>query len=383
MIELAEIVRRYGPAYLEKFGEQILPSQRAVLKAIEQCRTEALGGHVYYCPTCEETCYSYHSCRNRHCPKCQHDAAQAWLEQQRDLLLPVPYFLVTFTLPAGLRGVARRHQQVIYDLLFRTSAEALQQLALDPRFVGGRIGLVGVLQTWTRDLRYHPHVHFLVPGGGLAAEGKTWRRAKNHFFVHVKPLARLFRAKFRDVLRKTELFAQVSSATWSQDWVVDCRPVGTGETALKYLAPYIFRVALSNRRILKLENDQVTFTYKDGDSGKTKHCTLPAEAFLQRFLQHVLPKGFVKSRYYGLFSAGNRPLLQRVRTLLASVAPTLPTLPSLLPTTPASPAQAQAVTCPKCGQPMQWRHALSPRSRAPPQAQCPTSPSSDPATASP
>jgi hypothetical protein len=233
MVELADIFRQYGPAYRAKFAEQLLPSQLAAMRAIEQCRTEVLGGHVYYCPACEETCYSYHSCRNRHCPKCQHNAAQVWLEKQRDLLLPVPYFLVTFTLPAGLRAVAYRHQQVLYDLLFRTSAEALQQLALDPRFVGGRSGLFGVLQTWTRDLRFHPHIHFLVPGGGLAPDGETWRRAKNHFFVHVKPLARLFRAKFRDALRKTGLFAQVAPATWSQDWVVDCRPVGTGESALK------------------------------------------------------------------------------------------------------------------------------------------------------
>jgi hypothetical protein len=366
VIELAEIVRRYGPTYQEKMGERLLPSQRAALKAIEQCRTEALGGHIYYCPECAETCYSYHSCRNRHCPKCQHDAAQAWLEKQRDLLLPAPYFLVTFTLPAGLRNVACRHQQVIYDLLFRTSAEALQQLALDPRFVGGRIGLVGVLQTWTRDLRYHPHVHFLVPGGGLAPDGETWRRTKNHFFVHVKPLARLFRAKFRDALRKTELFAQVSPATWRQGWVVDCRPVGTGEAALKYLAPYVFRVALSNRRIRKLENDQITFTYRDSESGKTKLCTLSVEAFLQRFLQHVLPKGFVKVRYYGLFSAGNRPLLQLVRNLLACISASATTPHSPLTIPSALPAQPQAVTCPKCGQPMQRRHALPPRSRAPP-----------------
>jgi hypothetical protein len=287
------------------------------------------------------------------------------LEKQRDLLLPVPYFLVTFTLPAGLREVAYRHQQVIYDLLFRTSAEALQQLALDPRFVGGRIGLVGVLQTWTRDLRYHPHVHFLVPGGGLAPDGETWRRARNHFFVHVKPLACLFRAKFRDALCKTELFAQVAPVTWLQDWVVDCRPVGSGETALKYLAPYVFRVALSNRRIVKLENDQVTFTYKDSDSGKTKHCTLSAEAFLRRFLQHVLPKGFVKIRYYGILASGHRPLLTQARTLLCTGAPAVPT-PASLSHPPTLPAPAQTVTCPKCGQPMQWRYALSPHSRAPP-----------------
>jgi hypothetical protein len=233
MIEWADIVRAYGQAYREQVGDRLFPSQQRALANIEACRTEALGGQVYYCPACEETCYSYHSCRNRHCPKCQNDAAQAWLDKQRDLLLPVPYFLVTFTLPAGLRNVAYRHQQVIYDLLFRTSAEALPQLALDPRFLGGRIGLGGVLQTWTRDLRYHPHGHFLVPGGGLAPDGETWRRAKNHFFVPGKPLAWLFRATFREALGKTDLFAQVAPVTWSQDWVVDCRPVGSGETALR------------------------------------------------------------------------------------------------------------------------------------------------------
>jgi hypothetical protein len=206
----------------------------------------------------------------------------------------------------------------------------------------------------------------LVPGGGLTPDGQTWRRAKNHFFVHVKPLARLFRAKFRDALRKTELFAQVSLATWSQDWVVDCRPVGTGETALKYLAPYVFRVALSNRRLVKLENDQVTFTYKDGDSGKTKHCTLSTEAFLQRFLQHVLPKGFVKVRYYGLLAPGHRPLLAQVHKLLSALEGSLPAFLVQGQTLPPPAAQPQTVACPKCGQPMQWRYALSPRNRAPP-----------------
>lgn len=366
MVELAEIFRQYGPVYRAKFAEQMLPSHLATMRAIEQCRTEVLGGQVYYCPTCDEMWYSYHSCGNRHCPKCQQAAAQAWLEKQRNLLLPVPYFLVTFTLPAGLRAVARSHQKLVYNLLFRTSAEALQQLALDPRFVGGQIGMVGVLQTWTRELQYHPHVHYLVPGGGLAPDGETWRRAKNHFFVHVKPLARLFRAKFRDALRKTALFAQVSAATWRQEWVVDCRPVGTGEAALKYLAPYIFRVALSNNRIRKLENDQVTFSYKDGDSGKTKHCTLLAEEFIRRFLQHVLPKHFVKVRYYGYYAPGNRHVLQQVKAHLPDAthrpAPRAQTQPSA--TDP--PLTPSRLVCPKCGQVLQVRQTLRPRVRAPP-----------------
>lgn len=173
MVTLAEIFRRYGPAYRAKFGAHLLPSHLAALKAIEQCRTPALGGHLYRCPACDESRYSYHSCQNRHCPQCQHEATQQWLVQQQALLLPVPYFMLTFTLPDALREVARSNQKLLYHLLFRASAAATQQLAQDPRFVGSEIGMVGVLQTWTRDLFYHPHIHYLVPGGGLAADGQS------------------------------------------------------------------------------------------------------------------------------------------------------------------------------------------------------------------
>ena len=227
MVEIADIFRQYGPAYRAKYGERMPPSHLKAMAAIEACRTETLGGHVYCCPECDETLYSYHSCRNRHCPKCQNDAAQEWLERQQDFLLPVPYFMVTFTLPAPLKALARSHQKLIYNLLFRTSAAALQQLTQDPRFVGGKIGMVGILQTWTRDLRYHPHLHYLVPGGGLSSDGETWLPSGQNFFVHTQPLSLLFRAKFRDALKQTDLFAQVPSETWTHSWVVDCRPVGT------------------------------------------------------------------------------------------------------------------------------------------------------------
>src|SRR6058998_3630208 len=175
MSTLGEIFRRYGPTYRARYGERMLPSHRAVMAAIEGCRTEALGGHVYTCPSCATTRYSYHSCRNRHCPRCQHSATQTWLAQQHALLLPLPYFLVTFTLPSEFRAVARRQPRTIYSLLFRASAAALQQLAQDPRFLGGQIGMLGVLQTWTRDMRFHPHVHYLVPAIALALDG-TLRR---------------------------------------------------------------------------------------------------------------------------------------------------------------------------------------------------------------
>jgi hypothetical protein len=189
-------------------------------------------------------------------------------------------------------------------------------LARDSRFVGGQIGLVGVLHTWARDLSYHPHVHYLIPAGGLSDDGQTWRPSQPDFLVPVKALSQLFRAKFRDALRKTECFSSVSPAVWQPDWVVHCQPVGNGLTAFKYLAPYIFRVAISNRRIVKVEDDQVTFRYRASGTGDTKFCTLPAEQFIHRFLQHVLPRSFVKVRYYGLFSPGYRPHLTALRQQL-------------------------------------------------------------------
>lgn len=318
MVELADIFRHYGPTYRTKFGDRLLPSHRQAMWAIEHCRTETLGGHVYQCPDCDQHVYQYHSCRNRHCPKCQNEQAQHWLEQQQELLLPVPYFMLTFTLPAPVRPVARRQQVVLYDLLFRMSASATQHLAADPRFIGGQLGLVGVLHTWGRTLTYHPHVHYLLPAGGLADEGQTWRPARDDFLVPVKALSGIFRARFRDALRATELFDLIPASVWEQDWVVHCQAVGNGETAFKYLAPYIFRVAISNSRLLRVENDQVTFRYRASDSGQVKLCTLAAEEFIHRFLQHVLPKGFVKVRYYGFLSAGHRAQLSAIRQQLGT-----------------------------------------------------------------
>jgi hypothetical protein len=277
------------------------------------------------------------------------------------LLLPVPYFMLTFTLPECLRQLVRSHQKQLYNLLFRTSAAATQELAWDPRFVGGQIGMIGVLQTWARNLTYHPHVHYLVPAGGLSLDTREWRRARNHFLVHVKPLSILYRAKFRDALRQTELFDQVPADVWRQAWVVHCQPVGNGSAALTYLAPYIFRIAISNRRILKLEDGQVTFAYKDPDTNRRKTCTLRAHEFIRRFLQHVLPKGFVKVRYYGLFSPGNRHLLHQVWQLLHTAPKTTTTDDSPPETTHSS------LLCPSCGREMRLVQTIRPRSRCPPE----------------
>jgi hypothetical protein len=375
MVEIADIFRRYGPQYRAKYGDKILPSHRQAMGAIERCRTAALGGHVYTCESCGETQYQYHSCRNRHCPKCQNDKAQQWLEKQQDLLLPVPYFLLTVTLPSELRSVARGHQKQVYDLFFRTSAEAIQQLARDSRFVGGQMGMVGVLHTWGRNLSYHPHIHFLIPGGGLAAEeGQAWLPARDNFLLPVKALSRIVRAKFRDVLRQTPLFDLVPAPVWRQAWVVHCQPVGSGLPALRYLAPYIFRVAISNNRILKLAEGKVTFRYRASDTGKLRTCTLAAEEFIRRFLQHALPKGFVKVRYYGFLASGCRQRLAGIRQQLdnspAGQSPDLDNgAETELPTEDHptdDPRSSPILLCPSCGQVMQRKLLPRPQGRCPP-----------------
>src|SRR5262245_15960869 len=361
MVEIADIFRLHGPEYRAQFRDRMPPSQLRTMDAIEHCRTEALGGQLYFCDQCKERHYSYHSCKNHHCPKCQNDQANEWLDNQKDLLLPVGYFMVTFTLPEELRSVARSHQQVIYTSLFRASSEALLELASDPRFVGAKIGAVGVLHTWTRDLFFHPHVHYIATGGGLSPDGH-WLNSRQDFLVHVKPLSRLFRAKFRDQLKKTDLFPLIDRHPWNKDWVVHCQPVGTGEAAFKYLAPYIFRVAISNNRILKLEDGRVTFSYKDSATDQVKFSNIQAEEFIRRFLQHVLPDHFVKVRYYGLLSPANRRLLEKARELLGASSIDNSTSTQ----SQQNNAPSAAPRCPTCGSILRLIQRLKPQTRWPP-----------------
>ena len=358
MLEVAEIFRLHGPAYREKFGHRMLPSHRRAMQDIETCRTESLGGQVYFCKQCQAQRYSYHSCKNRHCPKCQNEQANDWLAAQQSLLLPVTHFLVTFTLPAELRVLARSHQKTIYNSLFRASSAALLQLAQDSRFVGGRLGMVGVLHTWTRQLLFHPHVHYIVTGGGLTADGR-WRSSRKDFLLPVKALSPIFRAKFRDALMQTELFAQVPAQLWQKDWVVHSEPVGSGQQAFQYLAPYIFRVAISNNRIRSLDHGAVTFSYKESATDQLKPCTITAEEFIRRFLQHVLPSRFIKVRYYGLLSPAHRQLLLQARQLLSVTISKLKT-EAVKTTELLTP-----LSCPHCGGPLTLLLPLAPRGRAP------------------
>jgi len=358
MLEVADIFRLHGPDYRAHFGNRMLPSHHRAMQDIEQCRTPSLGGQLYFCAQCAEQRYSYHSCKNRHCPKCQNEQANDWLAAQQSLLLPVTHFLVTFTLPTELRALARSNQKTIYNLLFRASSQALQQLAQDPRFVGARLGMVGVLHTWTRQLLYHPHVHYIVTGGGLTDRGR-WRSSRPAFLVPQEPLALIFRAKLRDALKKAGLCGQVNRRVWKKQWVVDCQPVGSAATAFKYLAPYIFRVAISNNRLRQLENGNITFAYKESATDQLKHCTLNAEEFIRRFLQHVLPPRFIKVRYYGLLSPAHRQLLLKARQLLSA------TISKLKSQAVKTTKPRALLSCPHCGGPLILLSPLAPRGRAP------------------
>ena len=284
------------------------------------------------------------------------DAADEWLEKQKDRLLPVPYFMATFTLPDSLRRLARSNQKRIYNLFFKASSEALKKLASDPKYVGGTLGLCGVLHTWTRELHYHPHIHYLIPGGGL--DGSRWRPVKQDFLVPVKVVSKIFRAKFRDALKNTELYDKVPVSVWKKKWVAHIEKVGSGLPAFKYLAPYIFRVAISNNNILSLNQGQVTFRCKD--SGTNKWClkTILAEEFIRRFLQHILPYRFRKVRYYGFLSSVNREQLEKIKEQFGGrYIPIKVSKPE--------PLKNNTFCCPKCGSQLIWVEEL-PRKRGPP-----------------
>ncbi|MFC2174120.1 IS91 family transposase [Acidobacteriota bacterium] len=369
MVELADIFRRHGPAYRQMFKGRIPYVHLEAMHAIEHCRTETLGGHVYRCPDCEELRYAYHSCKNRSCPKCQNAEASQWIETQMASVLPVPYFMVTFTLPQELRFLARSHQKKFYGMMFRASAYALKKLALDPGHLGGLVGMLGVLQTWSRDFGYHPHIHYLVPGGALSLDESEWITPRyKDWLVPEKALAKIFQGKLRAMLKKAGFYDQVARRVWKKQWTVDCEPVGNGPEALKYLAPYIRRVALTNKRIKKLDNGQVTFQVKNRASKSWENRTLGAEEFIRRFLQHVLPKRFQKVRYYGFLHPNHKEQLTLIRHLLG------PTLPQEAPVDDgdnepqehSTRAETTKDRCRKCGSLLVYLRRIPPMTRAPP-----------------
>lgn len=321
MVELADIVRRAGPEYVHAHAGGLLASQRRALDDIAQCRTAAMGGSVCRCDTCGAIEYHYHSCRNRNCPKCQEDRAQDWLARTQSRLLPCDHYLLTFTLPHQLRAVARRHQRVVYAALLREAAAAVQALAADRQWVGGTVGILAVLHTWSRTLEYHPHAHLLVTAGGLSPDGEAWvTPAHARFLMPGYALSRLFRAKLRDTLSRAGLIDVIDPRIWHRRWTVHVQQIGSGEQATLYLSRYVYRVALTNQRLERFAEGRVTFRYTHARTAETRRVTLPADRFLDRFLEHVLPRSFTKVRSYGLLSPGRRASLDRARHLLTTHA---------------------------------------------------------------
>jgi hypothetical protein len=390
-LELADIFRAHGPAWRQANAGHVSLTQLKVMSAIEACRTEALGGHVAGCASCGHQHIAYNSCKNRHCPKCQGPAARDWMAARAADLLPVEYFHVVFTLPAGIAQIAFWNKKAVYDLLFRTSAETVLTLAADPRRLGARLGMTAVLHTWGSALTHHPHIHMIVPGGGLSPDGTRWLPCRPGFFLHVRVLSRLFRRLFLEGLlalhRAGELafFGDLvnladpaSFTTWlapfrKSEWVVYAKPpFGGPEAVLAYLSRYTHRVAISNNRLVSAEAGTVAFCWKDyriKHGYRQKVMRLATDEFIRRFLIHVLPDGFHRIRHYGLLASANRGAnIAKIRTLLGAAQP----LPA-----PETAAEAKPLTlrepCPCCGAPMRiieiFRRGQMPRTRAPPQEQ--------------
>ena len=330
-LTVAEVIRSCLDEFLERYGPELTPEQHRTLKDLVSCRTAALGGHVLGCPECGHQQIAYNSCGNRHCPTCQATAAARWLEARAAELLPVPYFHLVFTLPDALDPIALANPRVVYDLLLRSAAETVLELAADPDLLGARTGVLAVLHTWGQNLQFHPHVHCVVPGGGLSPDGTRWVASSTNFFLPVRVLSRVFRGKFLAGLRAAftrgelrfaaDQFEQVLSVAAGTDWVVYAKPpFGGPEQVLKYLARYTHRVAISNARLLDLEDGMVRFRYKDYAHGNRRRTmTLSAPEFVRRLLLHVLPTGFMRIRYHGLLANRHRhEKLALCRRLLGS-----------------------------------------------------------------
>ena len=342
-MDVAEILRAHWPGYVAKFGRLIAPEQQAAARAMLRCRTPALGGQLYRCG-CGREHYTYHSCHHRACPKCGYDDNAQWLAQQQSRLLPVPYFLATLTVPEELREPIRAAKKLWYGALLKESAGALQDLAAQQKYLGAQLGVVALLQTWTRDLRYHPHVHLLVPGAGLSADGLRWKRLKTpDYFLPQDKLAARLKGRLKAWLQREhpKLLAQVPPKVWWRKWVADVQPVGSGAAALKYLAAYVSRGPLHPSRIQSWDGSTVTFTYRDSQ-GVEHSCPVSAHEFLRRILQHVPPRGFQHVRHYGWLAGAAKAKWLRILALLDWRAP----WPQL------STQNSQPVLCPCCGKAM-------------------------------
>jgi hypothetical protein len=319
MSAVQKIFQMYGSKYMALYGDRMPQFHKKTIRDIIACRKGAFGTMVYECSDCRNLHFLHCCCGNRHCPNCQHDKTNHWLNQQMKKLLPTHYFLLTITLPQGLRDVVRSHQKQSYGALFSCTNKALKKLAQDTRFVGSdRIGYLAGLHTWGGMLQYHPHLHLVIPGGALS-DNNQWISSRQDLFVHTKPLEIIFKAKFKDAMKKAGLLAKIDPAVWKKQWVIDSQAVGQGQNSLRYLSRYVFRVAISNNRIKSIENDVIKFLYKDREKKKWKTMTLDAMEFIRRFLQHVLPRGFMKIRHYGFLNPNSSLSIEKIRELISLI----------------------------------------------------------------
>ena len=320
MNAIKRIFQMYGAQYLERYGDRMPKVHKKVIHDIVNCRSGSFGTLVYRCQKCQTTHTLSCCCGNRHCPSCQHDKMDQWLQNQMEKLLPTHYFLLTITLPEGLRRPCRSNQKIVYASLFSSAHEALKKLAKDKRFIGSsRIGYLAVLHTWGNMLQYHPHIHLVVPGGALNQRKDQWLPSREDLFVHTKPLAVIFKAKFKDAMEKAKLLDEIDPHVWKQKWIIDSQAVGKGQNSLRYLSRYVFRVAISNNRIKSFENNRVKFLYKDREKKTWKTMTVDAMEFIRRFLQHVLPKGFMKIRHFGFLNPNSKLSIENIRELISLI----------------------------------------------------------------
>ena len=361
MGQLSELFRTFGPEYLASHQDDIPQAHRKVLHALMACRTDACGVTGYACSQCGEVHRIFCSCGNRHCPQCQHHKGRAWLDKRLQRALPGHHFLLTFTVPEALRPFMRSHQRASYGALFQASSEAIKKLARDARHIGGDLpGFFGVLHTWGRQLTYHPHIHYVVPGGALSTREGTWHPSRVDFYLPVQALSQIYRAKFRDAMQGLGLFASIPAEVWTVDWNVHCQAVGASEASVKYLAPYVFRVAISESRILKVEARTVWFRYRKPGSRRLRTLALDVLEFIRRFLQHVLPTGFMKIRYYGFMNPNTAIPPDRLAALIElAYAFALERVP------PPAPEPTPPMLCPQCGGLLIYRWTLRPRPRSP------------------
>lgn len=311
MATLKQIMRDFGPEYIRRFGDAMPDPHLKAIDAIVNCRSEHYGASLFCCQDCGHLHKVLRCCGNRHCPNCQGDKTRKWLARRLAEQLPVNHFMITFTVPAGIRSFIRSHQRRCYGAMFEASSQTLKKLARDDKFIGADLtGFFGVLHTWGRKMPYHPHIHYVVPAGALTKADGKWHPSRDDFFLPVRAMSKIFKAKFHDAMKKCGLAPSICPDVWEQAWVVDCRMVGAGAQAIKYLAPYVFRVAISNSRIITVENRRVFFKYKKQRSNRWRTISLEVMEFIRRFLQHVLPSGFMKVRYYGFMSPGSALSIQ-------------------------------------------------------------------------